>query len=318
MFGIRLIKCRFAIIKINTLKIEQVLVHYLLKNKFLTLQGIGTLSLDSAVPDSADPEKPIIIPADAITFHYDPKVTEDDKLVDFIVVHTKKIKPLASSDLDSFLSLGRQFLNIGKPFNLHNIGTLEKLNSGELVFIGGQLMAPRMEPQRAKIEDEGAEEHEENMFKDYQQDRKSGNGKQTIFAILFILVLGLIVWGIWRYNSNKSDENISTTDAVVPVTDSARIKDSMSIYTPFDSNTINKNLPDISSFKVVVNEFTNAQSASRRLEILKKYNRNVVMFTNDSITFKVAEPFSLPLSDTTKVMDSLNRYYGKNKTHIEF
>jgi hypothetical protein len=316
MFGIRLIKCRFAVIKINTLKIEQVLVHYLLKNKFLTLQGIGTLRLDAAVPDSADPEKPIIIPADAITFHYDPKVTEDDQLVDFIVIHTKKIKPLASSDLDSFLSLGRQFLNIGKPFNLQNIGTLEKLNSGELVFIGGQLVAPRMEPQKAKIEDEGAEEHEENMFNDYQKERKSGSGKQTIFVILALLILGLIAWGIWQYNSNKPDENISTTDAVVPVTDSARIKDSMSIYAPADSIKIN-NPSDSNSFKVVVNEYTTLQAASKRLETLKKYNRNVVMFTNDSVTYKIAEPFTRPLSDTTKIMDSLNRYYGKNKTHIE-
>lgn len=318
MFGIRLIKCRFAVIKINTLKIEQALVHFLLKNKYLTLQGIGTLTLDAALPDSADPEKPISIPADAITFHYDPKATEDDQLVDFIVAHTKKIKPLASSDLDSFLSLGRQFLNIGKPFNFQNIGTLEKLNSGELIFIGGQLVAPRMEPQRAKIEDEGAEEHEENMFNDYQRERKSGNGKQTIFVILSLLVLGLIVWGIWQYNTNKTDENISTTEAVVPVSDSNRIKDSMSIYAPATDSNINKNPSDTTGFKVVVNEYTNLQAASRRLGILKNYNRNVIMYTNDSVTYKVAEAFTLPLSDTTKVIDSLSRYYGKNKTHIEF
>ena len=97
------------------MKIDQVLVHYLLKTKHLSLQGIGTFDLDATLPDSADPDKPIIIPADAIKFNYNPKTVEDDELVNFIVLHTKKIKPLASSDLDSFLSLGRQFLNIGKP-----------------------------------------------------------------------------------------------------------------------------------------------------------------------------------------------------------
>ena len=317
MFGIRLIKCRFAVIKIDTLKIEQVLVHYLLKNKELKLQGIGTFKLEAALPDSADPEKPIFIPADAISFHYDPKVTEDDELVNFLVQHTKKIKPLASSDLDSFLSLGRQFLNIGKPFILQNIGTLEKLNSGELAFTGGQPVAQRMEPQRAKIEDEGAEEHEENMFNDYQRERKSSGGKQTFFVVLSAVVLLLVIWAAWHYLSTDSAKEPDTTESVMPVSDSSGIKDSMAISSPLSDSIGNQNSPDSSTFKVVVNEYRNLQSASTRFSNLKKYNRNVIMYTNDSVTYKIAEPFTLPLSDTTRILDSLGRYYGKNKAHIE-
>ena len=62
------------------MKIEQVLVHYLLKNKQLTLKGIGTFHLDASIPDSADSEKPIIIPENAITFTYDPRAGEDEGL----------------------------------------------------------------------------------------------------------------------------------------------------------------------------------------------------------------------------------------------
>jgi hypothetical protein len=299
------------------LKIEQVLVHYLLKNKELRLQGIGTFKLEAALPDSADPEKPIFIPADAISFHYDPKVTEDDELVNFLVQHTKKIKPLASSDLDSFLSLGRQFLNIGKPFILQNIGTLEKLNSGELAFTGGQPVAQRMEPQRAKIEDEGAEEHEENMFNDYQRERKSSGGKQTFFVVLSAVVLLLVIWAAWHYLSTDSAKEPDTTESVMPVSDSSGIKDSMAISSPISDTIGNQNSTDSSTFKVVVNEYSNLQSASTRFSNLKKYNRNVIMYTNDSVTYKIAEPFTLPLSDTTRILDSLGRYYGKNKAHIE-
>lgn len=320
-FGFRLIKCRFAIIKINTVKIEQVLVHYLLKNKYLTLQGIGTFKLDAALPDSADPDKPIIIPADAITFHYDPKTTEDNELVDFIVIHTKKIKPLASSDLDSFLSLGRQFLNIGKPFSLQNIGTLEKLNSGELIFIGGQLIAPRMEPQRVKIEDEGAEPHEENLFNDYQRERKSTGGKKAFLVIISLIVIAIIAWAAWHYGFDKSaNENVSTTEQVVPVNDSNRIKDSMAIYAPLHdtTKTISRPATDSFTFKVVVNEFKSRPAALARLANLKNYKRNVIMYTTDSITYKIAEPFTRPLSDTTVVMDSLNKYYSRGKSRIEY
>jgi len=299
------------------LKIEQVLVHYLLKNKFLNLQGIGTFHLEANLPDTADTDKPVFIPADAIKFHYDPKVTEDEGLVDFIVQHTKKIKPLASSDLDSFLSLGRQFLNIGKPFYLPDIGTIEKLNSGELVFIGGQLIAPRMEPQRAKIEDEGAEEHEANMFNDYQREKSQVDGRKLFFIALSLLILGLIGWAIWHYafNENK-EENVSTTEDIVPMADSSHIKDSMALNNPGSSHTTFKNPTDTFTFKVVVNEFRDKQAALTRYANLKNYNRKVILYTDDSVTYKIAEPFIRPLSDTSKVLDSLNRYY--NKTKIEY
>ncbi len=304
------------------MKIDHVLVHYLLKTKHLSLQGIGTFQLDASLPDSADPDKPIIIPADAIKFNYNPKTTEDDELVDFIVLHTKKIKPLASSDLDSFLSLGRQFLNIGKPFSLYGMGTLEKLNSGELVFIGGQLVAPRMEPQRVKIEDEGAEEHEENMFNDYQKERRGNNGLKTLLIIISLFILGLIAWAVWHYVLNKDNnaENLTTTGKIIPISDSVHKRDSMAIYGPLvDSSKINKkNASDSITFKVVIREYTDKQAALARLAKLKSHNRKAIMYTNDSITYKIAEPSMLPLSDTTRVLDSLKRYYLKAKIHIEF
>jgi len=319
LFGIRLIKCRFAFIKIYTLKIEQVLAHYLLKNKQLTLQGIGTFHLEASLPDSADPDKPIYIPADAVSFDYNPKVTEDDQLVDFLVEHTKKIKPLASSDLDSFLSLGRQFLNIGKPFVLQNIGTLEKANSGELIFTGGQPVAPRMEPQKAKIEDEGAEQHEENLFNDYQKERIRGNGKQTLFVILTVVILGLIIWAAWHFIVDNSGEKIETTDSVVPVADSTDYKDSVAAVQALNSNGLDGlNNSDTSGFKVIVNQFQSLQAATNRLNTLKRNNRNVEIYTEDSVSYKIGESFNLPLSDTTRIMDSLSRYYGRKKLQLEF
>ncbi|MDQ2720738.1 MAG: hypothetical protein M3Z26_13400 [Bacteroidota bacterium] len=302
------------------MKIEQVLVHYLLKTKYLALQSIGTFQLDANLPDSSDPDKPILIPADAIKFKYDPKTKEDNDLVDFIVLHTKKIKPLASSDLDSFLSLGRQFLNIGKPFSLSGIGTLEKLNSGDLIFIGGQLVAPRMEPQRIKIEDKGAEEHDENMFNDYQKERKKSGGQKALFTIFALIILGMIGWALWHFVFNKNNQqNISTTETIVPVTDSAHKRDSLAIYsTIIDSSKTKKNISESSTFKVVIKEYPNIQLASARLSKLTANKRNVIMYTTDSITYKIAESFVRPLSDTTKVLDSLSRFYPKSRIYIEY
>ena len=299
------------------MKIDQVLIHYLLKHKQLPLQGIGTFRLEAVLPDTADPDKPIIIPENAISFQYDPKVAEDKNLIDFIIENTRKIRPLASSDLESYLMLGREFLNIGNPFILPNIGTLQKTNSGELVFKGGQYAADKIGTQRVKIEDEGAEKYEENMFNDYQRKHKTQNGN-TILIAVSLLVVGFIAWAVWRYafNNEEQQEKLSSTDMIVPLPDSSQKTDSFSTTNPLlnANNNVFRNPLDSFTFQVVVNGFTNSQAALARLAQLKSYGRNVILYTNDSITYKIAEPFMRPLADTTKVLDSLSRYYGNSKT----
>ena len=299
----------------NFVKIEQVLVHFLLKNKILNLQGIGTFHLDAVLPEPTDSDKPVAIPENAISFHYDPKTKEDDDLVNFIVEYTNKIKPLAASDLESFLSLGRQFLNIGKPFTLHKLGTLDKLNSGELVFKAGELIAEKIEPQKVKNEETEQTGEEENLFNDYQKKRKSKTGAKIFYVLLILIGLALIGWAIWGYDfDNNADENITSTEAIIPVTDSAsRNTDSSSnLANPItDSLTLAQQKPtDSYTFKIVVNEYTTLDAAMKRLSDLKSYGRNVVIYTNDSVIYKVAEPFTLPLSDTTKILDSLKGYYS--------
>lgn len=299
------------------MKIEQVLGHYLLKNKSLSLQGIGTFHLDARVSDAADPQKPIILPENAVSFHYDPRTTEEEGLVDFIVEYTHKIKPLASSDLESFLSLGRQFLNIGNPFVLQNIGTLEKTNSGELVFKPGQMVAEKIEPHKIKNNEPDVETDEENYFNEYQKQRKSRNGPKLLLAFLILLVLGFIGWSVWHYLGNKKDtpENVTSTEPIVPITEdtSSFKKDSTVIANAVaDSiNSIQKNTSDTVNFKIVIGQYRTVAAAERRLNELKKYRRNVITYTDDSVIYKIAEPFNLPFSDTAKMLDSMKRYYSK-------
>lgn len=303
------------------MKIEQALVLYLLKHKEISLQGIGTFKIDAVVPENPDGDKPFVIPPEAISFIYDPKTGENDDLIDFIVITTKKIKPLASADLDSFLTLGRQFLNIGKPFTIQNLGTLDKLNDGTLEFKPGPLVQ-RVEAPKAKIEDEGAEQHEENLFNDYQK-ASPGNSGRNILIIFIIIILGLGAWAAWHFLFKKNEtEQVNTTENIVPIDDTAgaaQQKDSMAaVQRITDSlNNIQKNPADSFTFKVVVRETTNKQVALARLAKLKSFGREVIMYTDDSMTYKIAHPFTLPLADTTRVLDSLNKYFYLGKAHIE-
>ena len=217
--------------------------------------------------------------------------------------------------------MGRQFLNIGKPFTIQNLGTLEKLKSGDLEFKPGPLIQ-KVEVPKLKIADEGAEQHEENLFNDYKRE-PSGNNRRTVLIIFIIVVLGLGAWAAWYFGFKKNDtEQVTKTDNIIPIADTASAQkknDSLAAAQKLtDSfNNIQKNPADSFTFKVVVRETKNKAVAFARLEYLKSFGRNVIMYTTDSVTYKIAEPFMLPLSDTTKVLDSLNKnYYGEKKVHI--
>lgn len=301
------------------MKIDHVLIHYLLKNKELVLQGIGRFTLNATLADTADPDKPIIIPEDAIQFQYDPKAVEDLALVDFIVGFTGKIKPLAASDLDSYVMLGRQFLNIGNPFIIPDIGTLQKNNAGELIFKGGQHFAPKI-PQRTRIEDDGKEVMEEDMFNDFLKPSGTQWGK-IFLLITVLLVIGLIAWAIWYYANEEStpSKNLTTTEQVIPLQDSINFRDSLNKKNETDSiNALKANQPEY-TFKAIVSATTDSSKARKRFnKLLLENKRNVILYTNDSVTYKIAEPFVFPLSDTNRVKDSLIRFYGKNKVKIEY
>lgn len=285
----------------------------------MSLQGIGTFSIDIPLPEVTDNEKPVVIPANAVSFQYDPKIGEDESIIDFIVMHTKKIKPLASADLDSFLTLGRQFLNIGKPFTIHNIGTLDKLKSGVLEFRPGQLILQKMEAPRDLTDNYVEENDTENLFNDYQKDRGRNSGKRALAVITLLVIVGFAVWAVWFFLFKKNDDQPLPAENIVPVSDSAsHSPNSGSTGIAQDTGRLAlADNPGTTSFYVVVKETKIKEVAVSRLALLESYGRNVVLYTTDSITYKVAEPFRLPLSDTTKIIDSLKKYYSAGISYIE-
>jgi hypothetical protein len=300
-------------------KIELILVQYLYNNKELTLQGIGTFHLDGSVTLPADTEKEISIPANAITFNYNPKVTEDDKLIDFIVLHTKKIKPLASADLDSFLILGRQFLNIGKPFTLDGIGTLNRLHHGALEFIPGQFINAKIEA--PKNQNEGEVEEKKVNFHEYGS-QQAGNNKKPVMIVLFLLILAAAGFAAWYYGFR--DQTATNDKAQTQQTTPSSGTTSDTTTTSQDTSTAQQQTPqtepagDIggNNFRIVVKEGKDRAALNASAQKLNSWGHKLILFTDDSVNYKLAALFSRPLADTTKVRDSLKKYFGA-ATRIE-
>lgn len=296
------------------MKIEKFLIHYLLKYKELSLQGFGTFSLDAAIAEITDPTKPIVIPEGTISFIANPRAETDPTLIEFITENTGKIKSLAAADLDSYLNVCRQILNIGNPFVIENIGTLQKTPNGEMIYKSALQYADKLVPQK-KIDNEESYQYENDMFKSLEK-KSSKNGK-TFLTLLFVVVIILISWAVWYYliSGNKDNaEIVPASELIVPVADSNSVYNSSKYTVATDSSSQAEN----SSFKIIINEYTDSAKAAERLQYLKTFRRNVILITTDSSRYKIAEISMRPLADTTKVLDSLKLYYGNEKLRLEY
>jgi hypothetical protein len=135
------------------MKIEQLLVQHFYKNGKITLQGMGTFTLSPDFVMPKENDKDAEIPDNAISFQYNSRATADEALIDYIVQQTLKMKSLAAADLDSYLVLGKQFLNIGKPFKIEGMGMLSKNQQGELEFTKGHSFNSKMEASAVSLKE---------------------------------------------------------------------------------------------------------------------------------------------------------------------
>lgn len=309
---------RFVTIKNSHVKLDQVLLLHLLKHKFASLQGIGTFKLDPSVALSPEQDKDFHIPDNAIHFTYNPKAGEDEELIHSIVEHTKKIYPLASADLDSFLMLGRQFLNIGKPFRLEGLGTLDKAQTGELVFIPGIFNEPRIDVPKSNKEQDT--EVSSGLFNDYSKAPQD-NTKKVIGIVTGVIILALISWALYHFLSKENSDT-----STIPInTDTLAVKDSTKNILPVTDDSLqrqNATLPDSTTdstytFRVKLKERIGKDEALKTFNRLSAAGNKVAISTTDSFTYSLYQLFKSPLSDTTKIKDSLSTFYRKSPLTIE-
>ncbi|MEO7307324.1 MAG: hypothetical protein ABIR78_01015 [Ferruginibacter sp.] len=294
------------------MKIEQLLVQHFYHRGEITLQGMGTFTLSPEFVGPKENDKDVEIPENAISFQYDPRATADEGLINYIVQQTRKMKALATADLDSYLVLGKQFLHIGKPFKIEGMGMLVKNQQGDLEFTKAHSFYSKTEVTPVAVK-----EQRENPQISFASETKStpGNKKGLVVAAI-ILGIGLVCTTAWYFLIKKNNTETVTvipdtqTDTantvVIPKTDTAALK-------VIDSAHTN----DGYTFKVVFMVTPDSAAAVARMNMWTKRNHKVIMYKTEPLSFKLAEPFTAPLADTTRIKDSLNNYYYSGKGFIE-
>ncbi len=293
------------------MKIEQLIVQHLYNTKTVTLQGIGTLHLDPSVALPTDADKAVVIPENAFRFEYNLKAGEDEALINFIVQQTRKIRPLASSDLESYSILAKQFLNIGKPLLIEGVGTIQKNQSGSYEFIQGHFITPKIDdfPKQLK------EKTEDNISFESESRNTGNNRKYAVIAFisLFAILAGLgLYYFIFKKKSPGTEPVIQTQ---IVVQDTVKKVDTVKAIVPdtVAAKPAETEKKDSVNFKVVIREYKDAATAEKKLKTFTDYGYKLILIKADSAKYQLAMPFTSPLADTLRVKDSLRKkIFGGN------
>lgn len=300
------------------MKLEQLIVQYLYNNKTVTLQDIGTFTLSPNVVIPADSDKETSLPIGSIDFEYNSRAGKDEGLIDFIVAQSRKIKPLATSDLESYSLLSRQFLNIGKPMIIEGIGTLQKSQQDTYEFTQGHTINPKLENQPVTIKEKV---QDEISFSTPARETSSGKPGMYILLALIILVTAAAIYYFLVYDVNK--EVPVQTETLVPVEDTTASQVDSSMLKLDTATLPTRSLTGLVdstgtaySFAVVFKEYRTKAEADKALARYTSFGHKVLLAQKDSATYKLSMPFTRPLSDTAKVRDSLRVFFG-GKPYVE-
>ena len=306
------------------MKIASLLAHFLYTHKKLDLPGIGTFLLDTEIVTETENTKNKQVLLEGVSFIQNSATKEDAVLIDYISSHTGKIKPLASSDLESHLELAKQFINIGKPFLFDGIGTIGKINRNEYVFTPGIMIT---EPAQEYVSHETHLSHGADYPADYKEvfyrKKETPGWKRPLFFILGIAGIVLAVWGGYTVYKNSTADNESGTDVsgvssqpVQTDTVTAKLKPAdtgqnniTAIDTALNTVTTPAMPTPSGSYKFVVETAERERALARFDKLKNSFKLPVLMETKDSLLFKIYFVLAANPADTLRMIDSLQRAY---------
>jgi hypothetical protein len=318
------------------LKISVLVAQYFYQNKRLNLPGIGTFFLDVAV-DVQNIDKGSRDLLDHIHFAQKVITRPDEELIDFIRKHTGKIRPLAESDLETFVADGKLMLNIGKPFHIEGIGTLQKNREGIYEFAPGHPVVQRLESPFSLTNAEHLEDRpkKKSVFDDDPNEARNAQIRRVAIIIGAVIGIGIIVWGGYSLFSSKVKDPKTVTAASSGSTEDTQQQTSEYLSNLNDpkkqlENVINKdsvllnevNGGDTSKatsvtaapvatgpqkmYKYVLQTTRSKTTATGMLNRLKP---KVQLETVDSTLFKIVISLPGTPADTTRIKDSLRYWY---------
>jgi hypothetical protein len=274
---------------------------FLAQNRSVTFEKIGHITIGGS--GGIGPK--------GVVFQYDKKATTSQELIDFIAERTGKNKFLIQSDLESHFELTRQFINIGKPYELEGFGFISLSKSGEYIFTPYEAAERKEEHKVSKKKQQAY-----NIM--HEEPKRSSKSFLMFVAFLIIVgILGVIGWGTYKLfieqGIGNMNDTLATSNIVTP-TDTANTvatKDTATVLTNTDTATLVKN--DTSTYKFFFDRTYSLDRANNRIDMLRIILTDDAYFdslkTDSTTLYRLYLKLKLPSADTTKMKDSLQRYF---------
>lgn len=285
-------------------KFDSLIANYLYTNKQVDLEGIGSFSLDEQFVLPPDAEKSAFFPLEGIHFIHDTKLPTSPGLIDYIIQNTGKIRSLVEADFSSYVSEVRQFVNIGKPWAIEGIGTLQKNKDGRFELVPGEVVAERVN-MNYTVEEEEDEEPVKRR-------------KWMVGFILFIAIIAVVAgigFGIYVLFIKTQPASVAETDMPMILEDTTPvIQDSV-----VKRDTIAMNLNDTANYRAIFEVTSLRTRAIARTTQLKQFGVNSLYdsFNRDNAKwYRLFIYKNILAQDTVRVKDSLSLYFGR-KVRLE-
>lgn len=260
---------------------------FLIENKSIALQGIGKFFIEP--PDENNTEKGNIL------FEYDSKIKTDEAFIQFLAQDSKRMKALVAADVESYLNLIKQFLNIAKPYLFPGIGVLTKTNQGEFIFHEKNNFKSTL------LFSKTDENNEESIV-----EVNTNRNKFIIYSLMVIVILTIISgvgWGIYNWLSNSKEKNITELPIQKTTVNTAIIqKDSISRKPIADSLTQKFVVGIIRYRTVLFNELN-------ELNRTGFFAFHDTIFIRDSLRYRLMLNYKYPKYDTATILNTLQQKF---------
>lgn len=302
-------------------KFDSFIYDFLVTQKEVALAKIGILTATAETVTLTHGAEQVTVPK--VNFTYDRKVDTTPELIAFIAEKLGKSKLLITADLDSYFEQVRQFINLGKPYLIQQIGTISLNKFGEYEFSQqhNEAYTTEEKAQRQYYQTDVAHTEEYRV--------RSKNRIAGLAIVIIILIIAGLGWGAYTLFFNKqkpasTDTTVGTqsyTTGEKPVTadSSGRMPDSIAqkqnaapVPAPAAPTAAGG---DSLQWKFVFETTTNPERAHTRTAQLLSFGdpARYDSITTDSgqVVYRLFLRGKAPVSDTGKMRDSLELYFQR-------
>lgn len=227
-------------------KYEQYIHDFLMEQGELSLYSVGTLQLEKANEN-------------AISFLFDKKIATTPAFIEYVAEQVGKNPTLMRYNIESYLEQAKQFIHIGKPYQIPGIGEIFLTKSGEYA----------LDQQNLNAKVDYHEEVYQYSIAESENRQKKRKTLMWIAGVLVILILGAAIYGLIAYLTTQKKEKANTINPALST-------DTLDISNKPDSVTLSQNNPtvvrlnpeDSAMFRIVTEKTLNSKRAQSRTNYL--------------------------------------------------